>query len=270
MGVLNVTPDSFSDGGRFVGLDAALRQADAMAQAGASLIDVGGESTRPGAAPVTVQQEIDRVVPVVEQIATRIDAVISVDTSTPQVMRETAAVGAGLINDVRALGREGALEAAKHTGLPVCLMHMQGEPGSMQSAPSYRDVVAEVKQFLRERTDACLSAGIPSEQILWDPGFGFGKLDEHNLALLRRLPELAAEGFPVLAGLSRKSMIGRLLGREVDERLAGSVALALMAVERGASIVRVHDVAETMDAVNLWRALTQLDQCKQQERGSRA
>lgn len=255
MGVLNVTPDSFSDGGRFFRPDSALAHARTMLDEGATLIDVGGESTRPGAEPVSEQQELDRVVPVVEALARDTDALISVDTSTAAVMREAAAAGAHLINDVRALQRPGALEAASDTGLPVCLMHMQGEPGTMQQAPRYDDVVKDVCQFLLDRVTAAEAAGISRERLLLDPGFGFGKTDDHNLDLLKGLPELAELGLPVLVGLSRKSMIGRLLGREVDERLAGSVALALMAVERGARIVRAHDVAQTVDALRLWQAL---------------
>ena len=254
MGVLNVTPDSFSDGGRFIGRDAALKHAGAMIAAGAAIIDIGGESTRPGAAPVSIAEELDRVIPVVEAIAAEYDVVISVDTSTPEVMRDSAARGAGLINDVRALQRPGALSAAAATGLAVCLMHMQGEPGTMQQAPVYRDVVSEVRQFLRSRVDACVAAGIRRDLLLLDPGFGFGKNDAHNLALLAALPQLAEDG-PVLAGLSRKSMIGRLLGRPVDDRLIGSVTLALLAAQRGARILRVHDVAETVDALRLLQAL---------------
>lgn len=254
MGVLNVTPDSFSDGGRFAARDAALKHAGDMIAAGAEIIDIGGESTRPGAAPVSVTEELDRVIPVVEAITAEYDVVISVDTSTPEVMRDSAAYGAGLINDVRALQRAGALQAAAATGLPVCLMHMQGEPGSMQQAPVYRDVIAEVRQFLRSRVDACVAAGIRRDLLLLDPGFGFGKNDEHNLALLAALPQLAEDG-PVLAGLSRKSMIGRLLGRPVEDRLIGSVTLALLAAQRGARILRVHDVAETVDALRLLQAL---------------
>lgn len=255
MGVLNVTPDSFSDGGRFTRVDAALRQAEAMVSAGACIVDVGGESTRPGAAPVTEQQEIDRVLPVVEAIAARLDVVISLDTSSPGVMREGAEAGAGLINDVRALQRPGAMVAAAQSGLPVCLMHMQGEPGSMQADPHYEDVVQDVSEYLAARVNACIEAGIPRDRLLIDPGFGFGKNDTHNLTLLSRLAAFAPMQLPILVGLSRKSMIGRLLGREVNERVIGSVALALMAIERGAHIVRVHDVEETMDALRLWQAV---------------
>lgn len=257
MGVLNVTPDSFSDGGRFVGRDAALRQAEAMLAAGAQIIDVGGESTRPGATPVSVAEELDRVLPVVEAIASHCDGIISVDTSTAAVMRAAASAGAGLINDVRALRRPGALAAAAELGLPVCLMHMQGEPGTMQQSPDYQDVVAEVCAFLRDRVAACESAGLRRSQLVLDPGFGFGKQDAHNLALLDGLPTLAAEGLPLLVGMSRKSMLGRLLDRAVSQRLVGSVTLALLAVQQGAHIVRVHDVAETRDALMLWQQLQQ-------------
>ena len=255
MGVLNVTPDSFSDGGRFFERDAALRQVEQMLADGAAIIDVGGESTRPGAAMVSVQQELDRVIPVVEQISAQFNAIISLDTSSPEVMRAGAAAGAGLINDVRALCRDGAVQAAKDVELPVCLMHMQGQPSTMQAAPSYQDVVDDVLGFLAERIDVCVGAGIEREKLLIDPGFGFGKTDQHNLALLAQLEKFVALGLPVLAGLSRKSMIGRLLDRPVDERLTGSVALALMAIERGAKVLRVHDVKETMDAVRLWQAM---------------
>lgn len=264
MGVLNVTPDSFSDGGRFVGRDAALRQAESMAAAGAQIIDVGGESTRPGAMPVTPGQELDRVVPVIEAIAAQCDVVISIDTSTAQVMRAAAAAGAGMINDVRALRRPGALAMAAELGLPVCLMHMQGEPDTMQQAPRYQDVVAEVRAFLLARMAACEAAGLRREQLLLDPGFGFGKQDAHNLALLAGLPLLAEEGLPLLAGLSRKSMLGRLLGRAVTERLAGSVVLALLAAQQGAHILRVHDVAETRDALMLWRLLQEAQRNNQE------
>lgn len=255
MGVLNVTPDSFSDGGRFISKEAALRQVARMTADGAGIIDVGGESTRPGAASVSVQQELDRVLPVVEAIAAEFDTIISLDTSTPDVMRDGAAAGAGLINDVRALQCAGALEAAAMTGLPVCLMHMQGEPSSMQAAPQYKNVVAEVSDFFCARIRACEQVGIHRDQLVLDPGFGFGKSDEHNLQLLAQLSALQKLGLPLLVGLSRKSMIGRVLVREVKERLVGSVALALLAVERGARIVRAHDVRETVDALTLWQAV---------------
>lgn len=259
MGVLNVTPDSFSDGGRYVGRDAALMHAGAMIQAGAKIIDIGGESTRPGAAAVSVAEELDRVVVAVEAIAAEYDVVISVDTSTPEVMREAATHGAGMINDVRALARPGALQAAAATGLAVCLMHMQGEPGTMQQAPVYQDVVAEVEAFLKQRVAACVTAGIDRGKLVLDPGFGFGKTDKHNLAMLAALPQLAAQGMPVLAGLSRKSMIGRLLDRPVADRLIGSVVLALLAAQRGAHILRVHDVAETVDALRLLQIINQVE-----------
>lgn len=256
MGILNTTPDSFSDGGSYyagggLDLELALRRAEQMCEEGATLIDIGGESTRPGADPVTEQQELDRVVPVVEAIARRLDVVISVDTSTPAVMRESASAGAGLINDVRALSRAGAIETAAATGLPVCVMHMQGEPGSMQSSPEYADVVAEVREFLMQRLDACIAAGIPRDKVVFDPGFGFGKNDDHNLALLRQLPETAPADIALLVGMSRKSMIGRLLDRPVDARLPGSLALAMLAAQRGAHIIRVHDVAATVDVLRM-------------------
>ncbi len=260
MGILNATPDSFSDGGSYyregcLALDVALSRAEQMVAQGASIIDVGGESTRPGAAVVSAQEELDRVAPLVEALVSRLGVLVSVDTSTPEVMRESARLGAGMINDVRALLREGALQAAAQTGLPVCLMHMQGQPGSMQQQPSYGDVVGEVKQFLQGRVAACQAAGIAAERLLLDPGFGFGKSLAHNLALLRQLPQLAALGFPLLVGLSRKSMLGQLLGRPVEQRLAGSLALALCSAQAGAHIIRVHDVAETVDTLRVWQAL---------------
>jgi dihydropteroate synthase len=259
MGVLNVTPDSFSDGGRYLGRDAALAHAQAMVQAGAKIIDVGGESTRPGAAAVSVTEELDRVAVAVEAIAAECDVVISVDTSSPQVMRQAAALGAGMINDVRALVRPGAVQVAAETGLAVCLMHMQGEPETMQQAPVYDDVVAQVEAFLVGRVNACVAGGIERSKLVLDPGFGFGKTDQHNLALLDALPQMAALGLPVLAGLSRKSMIGRLLGKPVADRLIGSVILAVLAAQRGARILRVHDVAETVDALTLLRAINQIE-----------
>lgn len=262
MGVVNVTPDSFSDGGTLfrsdqLDLDLALARAEQMVVAGAAILDIGGESTRPGAAPVGEAQEMDRVLPLVERISRELDVVISVDTSTPALMREAAHRGAGLINDVRALQRPGALEAAAATGLPVCLMHMQGDPGSMQAAPQYDDVVADVAEFLRQRIAACELAGIARQKLVLDPGFGFGKTVAHNLALLNGLPLLADAGLPLLVGLSRKSLIGKLIGREVDERLPASLALAVLAAERGAAIIRTHDVAETSDALAMFSALTE-------------
>ncbi len=255
MGILNVTPDSFSDGGRFTGRDAALRHAAQMVAAGATFIDVGGESTRPGARQVSPTEELERVAPVVEAIARDLDVVISVDTSTPAVMREVARLGAGLINDVRSLQRDGALDAAAATGLPVCLMHMLGEPADMQDDPRYENVTAEVRQFLAARMDTCEAAGIGRERIILDPGFGFAKTVEHNLSLFKNLQQLEALGRPLLVGVSRKSMIGKVLGREVDGRLYGSLALAALAVAKGASIIRVHDVAETVEVVRMIAAV---------------
>lgn len=258
MGILNVTPDSFSDGGRYTTLDAALRQAEQMLADGAHLIDVGAESTRPGAAAVSEQEELDRLLPAVEAIASRFDTVISIDTSTPAAFREAARLGAGLINDVRALRRPGALAAAAATGLPVCLMHMRGEPGCMQLAPDYDDVVAGVSVFLQERAAACVAAGIAIEQILFDPGFGFGKTLTHNLQLLKHLDQIQQLGRPVLVGLSRKSMLGAVLdGAPVEQRLHAGVAAAVLSVERGARIVRTHDVKATADALTLWQAQQQ-------------
>jgi len=255
MGVLNVTPDSFSDGGRFLSPAAAIEQGLRLAAEGAALIDVGGESTRPGAAPVSVAEELARVVPVVRALSERTTAVISVDTSKPQVMQAAAAAGAGLINDVRALREPGALAAARASGCAVCLMHMQGEPGTMQQAPSYRDVLAEVQAFLGERVDACLAAGLQPDQLLIDPGFGFGKTFEHNLTLLRGLPELARADVPLAVGLSRKALLGKLTGRAAHERLYGSVALAVIAALHGARLIRAHDVAATVDALKVVAAL---------------
>jgi dihydropteroate synthase len=256
MGILNVTPDSFSDGGDFFAPPTALAHAVRMAEEGAAIIDVGGESTRPGAAAVAAEEELARVIPVIEAIRAALPAaVISIDTGKPVVMRAAVAAGAGLINDVRALREPGALETARELGVPVCLMHMQGEPRTMQLAPHYSDVVGEVLDFLSARIDACLRAGIPRARLLVDPGFGFGKTAAHNLQLLRRLDRLAALDCPLLVGLSRKSMIGAVLGRPAGERLYGSIALATLALCQGASIVRAHDVGATMDAVRLYRAV---------------
>ena len=249
MGVLNVTPDSFSDGARFAQPDAALAHARAMVADGARIVDVGGESTRPGAAPVGAQEEMDRVLSVVERIKAQLDCVISVDTMKPPVMDAACAAGAQIINDVNALRAEGALEVAVKRGAGVCLMHMQGEPRTMQDDPQYGDVVGEVRGYLAQRAETCMSAGVPRDRIAVDPGFGFGKRLEHNLALLRGLPDLVRLGFPVVAGLSRKSMFKQLLGRATDERLAGSVAAAAIAVWQGAAVVRAHDVRATMDAI---------------------
>ncbi|MET0292652.1 MAG: dihydropteroate synthase [Steroidobacteraceae bacterium] len=249
MGILNVTSDSFSEGGRFLDLDAALAHATAMIDAGATLIDIGGESTRPGAAPVPLQQELDRVLPVIERLRDRTDAILSIDTMKPEVMRAAVRAGAGLVNDVMGLRADGAVAAVAEGDAAVCLMHMQGEPRTMQQHPHYDDVVTEVRDFLRTRVHACVAAGIPSERIAVDPGFGFGKTAAHNLTLLRGLETIVADGRPVLVGLSRKSMLGKMLGREAHERLAGSIALATLALKAGARIVRAHDVAATRDAV---------------------
>jgi len=263
MGILNITPDSFSDGGELYrsgapAMDAVLRRARRMLRAGADILDVGGESTRPGASPVTEQEEIDRVVPVVECLRSRFSVPISVDTSTAAVMRASSAVGASLINDVRALRRQGALEAAAASGLPVCLMHMRGEPASMQQQPQYLDPVREVMEFLLARVEACVDAGIDSAHILLDPGFGFGKTLAHNLALFRALPGFCALGFPVLVGLSRKRMVGDILGKPESKRLHGSLALALIAAQSGARIVRVHDVAATVDVLKMFNAVQEI------------
>lgn len=256
MGILNRTPDSFSDGGAYAGLDAALQHARGMARDGADIIDVGGESTRPGAAPVGLQEELDRVILVIERLAQELDTPISVDTSKPEVMDAAVKAGAAMINDVYALRQPGALEAVARSQAAVCLMHMQGEPRSMQKDPHYIDVVREVADFLKERTDAAVAAGIPRDKLVLDPGFGFGKTLEHNLELLRRLPDLAAGGYPLMVGLSRKSMIGALMGGVPPEgRLQGSVAAALMAAQGGARILRVHDVAATVAALQITAAL---------------
>ncbi|MEB2872974.1 dihydropteroate synthase [Pseudomonas rhizosphaerae] len=255
MGILNITPDSFSDGGRFNQRDLALRHAQAMVEAGATLIDIGGESTRPGARAVSAVEELERVAPLVESINRELDVIISVDTSTPAVMRESARLGAGLINDVRSLRRDGALDAAAATGLPVCLMHMLGEPGTMQDHPHYDDLLGEVSSFLSERMHACASVGIPAERILLDPGFGFAKSHAHNLSLFKHMQALHALGRPLLVGVSRKSMVGLTLNKPVAERLNGSLALAALAMTKGAKILRVHDVAETIDVVRMIAAV---------------
>ncbi|GBO90349.1 dihydropteroate synthase [Marinobacter salsuginis] len=255
MGILNVTPDSFSDGGQFNRPDAALARARQMVADGATFIDIGGESTRPGATSVSVHEELDRVCPVVEAAARELDAVISVDTSAPEVMAETAKLGAGLINDVRALQRDGAPEAAAQAGIPVCIMHIQGEPDTMQDRPEYRNVRREVSAFLTERMRVAELAGIRPENILLDPGFGFGKSLEHNLQLLACLEQMHILGHPLLVGVSRKSMLGHITGRDVNERLPASVAAATIAAMKGASIIRVHDVRETVDAVRVVAAV---------------
>jgi dihydropteroate synthase len=255
MGVLNLTPDSFSDGGLWATAEAALERAQVMIDEGADFIDVGGESTRPGALPVSEQEELDRVIPVVERLCAETGALVSIDTTKPAVMRAAGAAGAHLINDVNALRAEGAIPLAASTGVAVCLMHMQGEPRTMQAAARYVDVRAEVGEFLRQRSEACISSGIARDAILLDPGFGFGKKLEHNLSLLAHLPELAGLGFPLLVGLSRKSMFGQLCGAAVDQRLPASLAAATAAVLGGAAIVRAHDVRETRDAVRVAAAV---------------
>jgi dihydropteroate synthase len=254
MGVLNVTPDSFSDGGRCVDIDAALECARRMRSEGAAIIDVGGESTRPGAAPVAIDEEMRRVLPVVRALVQE-GFFVSVDTRKPEVMRAAIDVGVQMINDVQALREPGALEAVAESSVYLCLMHMQGEPRSMQQAPRYGDVVGEVIEFLRQRIERCVEAGIRRERLILDPGFGFGKTVEHNLTLLRELAQLCALELPVLAGLSRKSLLGVLTGRPVDERLAGSLALAYAALEGGARIIRCHDVAQTVDLLKVWWAV---------------
>jgi dihydropteroate synthase len=267
MGILNITPDSFSDGGQLyandaLDLDKTFNAVEQMLADGANIIDIGGESTRPGAATVSQQQELDRVMPIVQGIKARFDTLISVDTSTAQVIRESAGAGVHIINDVRALQREGALEAAAQSGLPVCLMHMQNRPDNMQDSPSYSDVVAEVINFLLQRKQACLDAGIASDQILLDPGFGFGKTLEHNLTLFKALDQFAATGHPILVGVSRKTMIGQLLDSDVDQRLIGSVTMALLSAQVVAQninsqglILRVHDVLETVQALSIWQSV---------------
>ena len=249
MGILNVTPDSFSDGGDFFVPDQAIDHAVRMVEEGAAIIDVGGESTRPGAAPVAVDEELRRVIPVIEALHASLDVPVSIDSRRPEVMQAAVAAGAGLINDVNALQAAGAVELAARLNVPVCLMHMQGTPESMQQQPRYDDVVSEVRDFLLVRATLCMQQGIAREQILLDPGFGFGKTAAHNLQLLQHLEQLAACGFPVLAGLSRKSLIGQTLGLPVDKRLYAGIALAVLAVWKGAAIVRCHDVRETREAV---------------------
>jgi dihydropteroate synthase len=254
-GVINVTPDSFSDGGKHLDPTAAIAHGLHLVEEGADLLDVGGESTRPGAEPVTAADEIARVVPVIGALAKQVTVPIAIDTSKPEVMRAAVAAGAGMINDVYALRQEGALDAAAQLKVAVCLMHMQGEPRTMQESPQYDDVVSDVRRFLAERIFACEMSGIDKKRIVADPGFGFGKTLEHNLRLLGGLDQLAALGVPLLVGLSRKSMIGKLTGRDVNERAAGSAAAALIAVQKGAKIVRVHDVAITRDVLAVWEGV---------------
>ena len=267
MGILNVTPDSFSDAGHFyssgkVDQSKALHAVEAMLADGADIIDIGGESTRPGAAPVSVQEELDRVIPVLQAVKSRFDCLVSVDTSSAKVITAAAGADANIINDVRALQREGALRAAADTRLPLCLMHMQNQPSSMQNSPEYIDVVAEVLMFLEQRKQDCLAVGIAADRILLDPGFGFGKTLDHNLSLFNGLDQLAAMGHPVLVGVSRKSMIGQLLGSSVDERLIGSVTMAVLAAQKisavqGSLILRVHDVKETVQGLKVWQKSAQ-------------
>ena len=257
MGILNFTPDSFSDSGQFFSLDKALFQVEKMLKDGATIIDIGGESTRPMAEEVSETEELQRVIPLVEAVQKRFECWISVDTSKAIVMQEAAKVGMDLINDIRALREPGALEIAGKLNLPTCIMHMQGQPRTMQTNPHYDDVVKDVYQFLTDRTQACLAAGIAKENIIWDMGFGFGKTVQHNYKLLQQLAQFCESGYPVLAGLSRKSMIGAVLDKPVTERVVGSVAGALIAAQNGATILRVHDVAATADALKVWQATQQ-------------
>ena len=257
MGILNFTPDSFSDSGQFFSLDKALFQVEKMLKEGATIIDIGGESTRPMAEEVSETEELQRVIPLVEAVQKRFECWISVDTSKAIVMQEAAKVGMDLINDIRALREPGALEIAGQLNLPTCIMHMQGQPRTMQTNPHYDDVVQDVYQFLTDRTQACLAAGIAKENIIWDMGFGFGKTVQHNYKLLQQLAQFCESGYPVLAGLSRKSMIGAVLDKPVTERVVGSVAGALIAAQNGATILRVHDVAATADALKVWQATQQ-------------
>ncbi|KAE9542091.1 dihydropteroate synthase [Ursidibacter maritimus] len=259
MGILNFTPDSFSDSGKFFTLDKALYQVEKMLNDGANIIDIGGESTRPNAPIVDLADELERVVPLVEAVRQRFDCLISVDSSKAEVFRQAAKVGADILNDIRALQEPNALETAAQLGLPVCLMHMQGTPQNMQQNPEYDDVVEEVADFLNQRIFACLTAGIPKEHIILDVGFGFGKTVQHNYQLLKHINAFVQSGYPVLAGLSRKSMIGNVLNKPVEQRTIGSVAGALLAVQNGAKIVRVHDVAETADALKIWQAMAECE-----------
>ena len=255
MGILNVTPDSFSDGGLFVSKEKALQQARKLYQEGAAIVDVGGESTRPGAAPVSAEEEMARVIPVIEAIHNELPVIISVDTSKPQVMREAVKAGAGLINDVYALRQLGAIEAVADLNVPVCLMHMQGEPRTMQQNPQYNDLIKEVMEFLRKRIVECVNSGIKKNKLIIDPGFGFGKTVQQNLALVKYLPELFSLDLPVLVGFSRKSTIGAILEKSANDRLIGSISLASIACWMGAHIFRVHDVKETADALKLCDAV---------------
>lgn len=253
MGILNLTPDSFSDGGRFIAPQVALKHAVQMVKDGASVIDIGGESTRPGAQAVAEQEELDRVLPVIELLRRELDCWLSIDTSKARVMQEAVAAGADLINDIRALREPNALQVAADSGAAICLMHMQGLPRTMQQAPDYLDVTQEVSRFLQARIEICLEAGIPASRLCLDPGYGFGKSLTHNYELLGKLGQLQQLGLPLLVGMSRKSMLGQLLDREVNERLAGSIAAHLFAVTQGAHLLRVHDVKEMADALRVWQ-----------------
>ncbi|WP_159655726.1 dihydropteroate synthase [Vibrio atypicus] len=257
MGILNVTPDSFSDGGKFNSLDNALTQAKAMVDAGVTIIDIGGESTRPGAPDVALEEELQRVIPIIRAIRQQSDVWISIDTSKAEVMRQAAEVGADIINDVRALQEPGALEVAAKTGLPICLMHMQGQPRTMQANPHYDDLLLEVGEFLEERISACESVGISRDQLILDPGFGFGKTIEHNYHMLAHLEQFHKFGLPLLAGMSRKSMIFKLLDKAPDQCVAASVSCATIAAMKGAQIIRVHDFEQTLDAVKIVSMVTQ-------------
>jgi len=259
MGILNITPDSFSDGGQFMSPGIAVQRAKEMVGQGAAIIDVGGESTRPGAPQVSIEEELARVIPVIEALRNDLTVPISIDTSKPEVMREAVRAGAGMINDVRALREKGALQTAVELDVPVCLMHMQGEPRTMQHSPHYGDVVAEVKSFLKDRIKTCIESGISRDRLLIDPGFGFGKSLEHNLRLLQGLNEFRDLNIPLLAGFSRKSMIGQILDVPVQERLYGSIALATLALWQGANLVRVHDVRATRDAIGIINAIRDFD-----------
>ena len=256
MGILNVTPDSFSDGGKYAQFDYALEQAQQMIADGASIIDIGGESTRPGAEAVSEHDELARVIPVLKAIKQRFNILVSIDTSKASVMSAAIDAGADMINDVRALQNEGCLAAIANSNIPVCLMHMQGIPKNMQNSPSYDHVINDIIAFFQQRIDTCLSAGIARERLILDPGFGFGKTLEQNFYLLANLSKFNQLGLPLLAGLSRKSMIGNLLNREVEQRLAGSLATAIIAAQQGAHIIRVHDVQETVDALKVLKAVT--------------
>ncbi|WP_150540098.1 dihydropteroate synthase [Actinobacillus vicugnae] len=259
MGILNFTPDSFSDSGKFFSLDKALFQVERMLNEGADIIDIGGESTRPNAATVTLEQELERVVPLVEAVRARFDCLISVDSSKAEVFKQSAMAGADILNDIRALTEPHALDVAAELALPVCLMHMQGNPQNMQQNPVYDDVLEDVADFLNQRIFECMRAGIPKEHIILDPGFGFGKSVQHNFILLKHLKAFVDSGFPVLAGLSRKSMLGAVTGKPVEQRVAASVAGALIAVQHGAKIIRVHDVAETADMLKVWLAVQECE-----------